>query len=216
MRWAGTVSMIAMTGTILVASEAKEREVRFKKEDIGKVPTGWKAEKTGTGQGSVWKVVEDNTAPSKTGLVVAQTAESPTNVFNLCVLNDGNYKDLELTVLFKAIKGSTDQGGGLVWRYKDANNYYIARMNPLEDNFRVYKVQDGKRTQFASAEAKVPLGEWHTMKIEHKGDHIECYLDGKKYFDVRDSTFNDAGKVGLWSKADAQSYFDDLKIKYDE
>jgi hypothetical protein len=216
MRWISTVGVVAIAGTALLATEVKERVLRFKKDDLGKAPTGWKVAKTGTGAGSEWKVVADETAPSKTGFVLAQTAESPNAVFNLCVADDTNYKDVEITVAFKAMKGELDQGGGPVWRYKDANNYYVARMNPLEDNFRVYKVQDGKRAQFASAEAKVPAGEWHRIKIEHKGDHIECYLDDKKLLDVKDATFTNAGKVGLWSKADAQTRFDDLKVNYNE
>jgi hypothetical protein len=116
-------------------------------------------------------------------------------------------------VAFKANKGDKDQGGGIVWRYQDANNYYIARMNPLEDNFRVYKVVAGKRAkEFQNAEVKVKAGEWHTLKVRMVGDHIQCYLDGKKYLDVKDSTFARAGKIGLWTKADAQTHFDDLKV----
>ena len=98
-------------------------------------------------------------------------------------------------------------------RYQDNNNYYIARMNPLEDNFRVYKVVAGKRMQLQTREdLKVKAGEWRKLKIEMDGDHIQCYLDGEKYLDARDNTFPDAGKVGLWTKADAQTYFDELKI----
>jgi hypothetical protein len=216
MRWISMTGLVAVLGGFLLASDQKARAFKFKKEDLGRVPAGWKAAKTGTGEGSVWKVVSDDTAPSKSGYVLAQTAESPNNVFNICVADDANYKDVEISVAFKAMTGKLDQGGGVVWRYKDANNYYIARMNPLEDNFRVYKVQDGKRTQFASAEVKIPTGTWHTMKIEHRGDHIVCYLDDKQHLDVHDSTFNDAGKIGLWSKADAQSYFDGLKVEYSE
>jgi hypothetical protein len=216
MRWFSAIGVVAVMGASLLAGDEKERTFRFKKEDAGKVPAGWKAAKTGQGEGSVWKVVADDTAPSKSGYVLAQTAESPSNVFNICVADDTNYKDVEISVAFKAIKGKNDQGGGLVWRYKDANNYYICRMNPLEDNFRVYKVQDGKRSQFASADVKVPAGEWHRMKVEQKGEHIECYLDSKMYLDVKDDTFKGAGKIGLWSKADAQSYFDDLTVEYEE
>jgi hypothetical protein len=158
-------------------------------------------------------VVADDTAPSKSGYVLAQTAESPSGLFNLCVLDDGKYKDLELSVQFKAMRGKNDQGGGLVWRYQDANNYYIARMNPLEDNFRVYKVVAGKRVQLESKEGlKVPAGEWHTIKVEQKGDRLECYLDGKKYLEAKDSTFKDAGNVGLWSKSDAQTHFDQFQV----
>lgn len=217
MRWLHTVGVVAILGTVLCAAEEKTRVFKFKKDDVGKVPTGWKAEKTGTGEGSIWKVTTDDTAPSKTGLVLAQTAESPNGLFNICVADDTKYKDVEISVAFKANKGKLDQGGGLVWRYKDNNNYYIARMNPLEDNFRVYKTVNGKRMQLATKEdLKVPTGEWHRMKIENKGDHIECYLDDKLYLDVKDGTFMEAGKIGLWSKADAQSYFDDLTVEYEE
>ena len=216
MRVLNTMTAVAVLVAAAVAAEEKVRMFQFKKEDAGKLPAAWKADKTGKGDGSVWKVVADETAPSKTGYVLAQTAESPNGLFNLCVIEDTDYKDVEISVAFKAIKGKLDQGGGLVWRYKDANNYYICRMNPLEDNFRVYKVQDGTRKQFASAEVTVPAGEWHRIKVEHQGDHIECFLDGKKLLDVKDSTFLGAGKIGLWSKADAQTYFDDLKVEYDE
>jgi hypothetical protein len=184
----------------------------FAKADAGKVPAGWKAAHTGKGEGSVWKVVADNTAPSKSGYALAQTAESPNAYFNLCVSDKPSIKNVELQVYFKAVKGKADQGGGLVWRYQDADNYYIARMNPLEDNFRVYKVVAGKRIQLQTKEGlKVSAGTWHTLSIRHVDDTIECSLDGKKYLEATDSTFTKAGKVGLWTKADAQTYFDDMR-----
>src|SRR4029077_8517793 len=139
--------------------------------------------KTGEGEGSVWKVVEDDTAPSKSGYVLAQTAESPNAVFNVCVAEDTKYKDVELTVSFKPIAGKNDQGGGFVWRYQDPNNYYIARLNPAgkASSFAVYKVENGKRSQFQGKSLpKVPVGEWHKLMVKMKGDNIECYFDGKK------------------------------------
>src|SRR5205807_9860332 len=143
--------------------------------------------------GSVWKVVADDTAPSKKGLVLAQTAESPSSLYNLCVVDDTNARDVEIRVAFKAVRGDADQGGGIVWRYQDANNYYIARMNPLEDNYRLYKVVAGKRTQLETEEElKVPVGEWHELKIKLKADRIECFLDGKKELDTRYKTFAEA------------------------
>src|SRR5207244_5427887 len=141
---------------------------------------------------------------------LAQTTADKDALFNLCVADEPSLKDVEVSVTFKAIKGERDQGGGIVWRYQDANNYYVARMNPLEDNFRVYKVVAGKRSkEFQNVEVKVPANEWHVLKIGMQGDHIQCYLDGKKHLDVKDATFAEAGKVGLWTKADAQTYFDD-------
>ncbi len=212
MRWLGVLCILAISG-ILHAADEKPRTFTFGKDDLGKTPKGWTAASTGKGEGSVWKVVADDTAPSKTGHVIAQTAEGPNPFFNLCVADDTSYKDVEMTVSFKAMKGKLDQGGGLVWRYQDNNNYNIARMNPLEDNFRVYKVVGGKRIQLATKEdLKVKAGEWHTITIKMVGEQIECSLDGMKHLEAKDDTFTKAGKVGLWSKADAQSYFDNLKV----
>ena len=199
---------------LLVAEEGKTRLLTFGKDGLGKVPAGWTAGHTGKGGAGAWKVVADDTAPSKSGHALAQTGESPGPVFNLCVADDSNVKDVEVSVRFKANRGKRDQGGGIVWRYQDANNYYIARMNPLEDNYRVYKVIAGKRIQLGTKEGlKIPTGEWHNLKIKMVGNHIECFLDGKKELDAKDDTIKEAGQVGLWSKADAQSHFDQFTVK---
>jgi len=209
------LTALSMVLVMVTLSRAEEKAtlMKFNKEDAGKVPAGWTSDKTGKGEGSVWKVVEDDTAPAKSGYTLAQTAESPNAMFNLCVADRPVLKDVEVSVAFKAVKGAKDQGGGIVWRYQDNNNYYIARMNPLEDNYRLYHVVNGKRTQIAGKEGiKVPAGEWHTLKIEMKGDEIECYLDGKKELEFKDKTIEKAGKVGLWSKADARTHFDQFTV----
>src|SRR6516165_4721472 len=214
MRWTTVVVLVGLAGAAVCGDQGKERAFKFGKDDVGKVPAGWKAEQTGKGEGSVWKVVADETAPSKSGYALAQTAKSPGNVFNICVAEDTKYKDVELSVSFKAVAGDADQGGGFVWRYKDNNNYYICRMNPLEDNYRVYKVVAGKRIQLGTKEGiKVPTGTWHKLKVEVKGNKMEGYLDGEKIWEITDNTYTDAGKVGLWSKADAQSHFDEFKAE---
>jgi hypothetical protein len=206
-----TAAAAVLATAVATAADEKPLDVKFAKADVGKVPAGWKSAQTGKGE-SVWKVVADDTAPSKSGYALAQTTDNPDALFNLCVADGPTFKDVEASVSFKAIKGKNDQGGGIVWRYQDANNYYIARMNPLESNFRVYKVVDGKRAkEFQSADVKVPAGEWHTLKIKQVGDHIECFLDGKKHLDVKDDSITKAGKVGLWTKADAQTHFDEFK-----
>jgi hypothetical protein len=213
MRKIGLAVLVSCCVTTFATAQGKVREFPFSKDDADKVPAGWKAERTGKGEGSVWKVVKDSTAPSKRGYVLAQTAAGPSSLFNVCVAQDTSYQDVEVSVAFKANHGNRDQGGGIVWRYQDANNYYVARMNPLEDNFRVYKVAAGKRSaEFQDAEIKIPEGEWHTLKIKMIGDHIECFIDGKKYLDVRDASITKAGKVGLWTKADAQTSFDQFAV----
>ncbi len=209
-----TVLVVLLLGAALAAGEEKKPLFQLGKSDEGRLPAGWKAAKTGKGEGSVWKVVADETAPSKSGYVLAQTAEGPSSLFNVCVAEDTKYKDVELSVAFKAVAGKKDQGGGFVWRYQDNDNYYLCRLNPLEDNYRVYKVVNGKRSaEFQDETVKVPLNEWHTLKAKMVGDHIECFLDGKKILDVKDSSITEVGKVGLWTKADAQTHFDQFTVK---
>ena len=157
-----------------------------------------------------WNVVADNDAPSKPN-ALAQLARSSGPTFNIALAGDTNYKDVDISVSMKAIAGNTDQGGGLVWRAKDARNYYIARYNPLEDNYRVYKVQDGRRSELQSADIRKSPG-WHSLRITMVGDRIECYYDGRQYLDVQDTTFSGSGKIGLWTKADAQTHFDNLSV----
>ncbi len=195
------------------AADSAPRTVTFAKDAVDKLPAGWNAAQTGEGEGSLWKVLADDSAPSKSGFALAQTAAGPSRLFNLCVLDDTHYQNLELSVQFKAVHGETDQGGGVAWRYQDENNYYVCRYNPLEENFRVYKVENGKRTQLQTKESvKFPAGTWHTLSVSQVDDHIECSLDGEKYLDVTDGTFKEAGKVGLWTKADAATNFDQFTV----
>ncbi len=112
----------------------------------------------------------------------------------------------------KSVSGDVDRAAGLVFRLKDANNYYIVRANALEDNYRLYHVVNGNRVQFAGANFKVASGEWHELRVECVGNHITCYYDNEKKIDATDDTFKEAGKVGLWTKADSVTYFDDLRV----
>jgi hypothetical protein len=208
-----TWATVGFLSASLLAAAAEPSAWKLTRESVGKLPPGWLADKTGTGEGSVWKVVADDTAPSKSGLVLAQTAAGPNAMFNLCVRLEGSFKDVVLRVAFKAVKGELDQGGGFVWRYQDANNYYVARFNPLEDNYRFYHVIDGKRTQLVTKEGiKIPAGTWHTLAVKHVGDKIECSVDGRKQLEATDATIQKPGKVGLWTKADAQTHFDNFQI----
>jgi hypothetical protein len=201
----------------MVASSTVDASIPFvlalKEVPVGDLPEGWTATQTGEGSGSVWKVVEDATAPNGQKALAPTSDQGPNRLFNLCVAEKSSFRDIDLTVAFKAVAGKLDQGGGAVWRYRDTKNYYIARMNPLEDNYRVYKVVDGNRIQLGSADLKVPAGQWHTLRIVQEADHIQCYLNGKLYLDVADDTLKDAGKIGLWTKADAQTYFADLQAR---
>jgi hypothetical protein len=128
------------------------------------------------------------------------------------VLNKFAYRDFSASVKIKAISGVEDQGGGLIWRYKDRNNYYIARYNPLENNFRLYRIVNGVRKQLESTDGDIKQGEWFTLAIQMKGNKITCTLNGKTMIESTDKTFESAGLIGFWTKADAVTHFDDLKI----
>jgi hypothetical protein len=156
-----------------------------------------------------WVVQEILDAPAGSKALV-QVADSPRPYFNLAVVQGEKFRDLKLTVKMKTLAGRIDQGGGLVWRYQDADNYYVARVNPLEDNFRVYRVNCGQREMLGSADAKAQGGMWHTLSITMEGNHITCELNGQKLLDVTDEAFPNAGQVGVWTKADANTAFDNL------
>ena len=125
-------------------------------------------------------------------------------------LHDTNLKDGFVEVKFKPISGREDQAGGLVWRAKDANNYYVARANALEDNVTIYHTINGRRTERNRASMKVAANQWHTLRVEFQGAHFTVMCDGKKALDWDDLTFKDAGKVGVWTKADSVTAFDDF------
>jgi hypothetical protein len=197
--------------TLWAGADDKVRSWLFEADREGDLPAGWHAAHTYEGTGSVWKIVTDATAPAGSKVLAQTSSAGPNKFFNLCVAQDANYRDVDLSVSLKAVSGKQDQGGGLVWRYQDADNYYLARANPLEDNFRVYKVEKSVRTMFASADIKIPAGEWHRLRVEQNGTRIRCYLNGKQHLEVTDETFAGPGKVGLWTKADAVTYFDDLQ-----
>lgn len=184
----------------------------FDSDKMGEIPAGFHGARTGQGAEGTWVVMADPTAPSKPN-VVAQTSRDRTDYrFPLLIADHGSFKDLEISVKFKAVEGEVDRAGGLVFRLKDANNDYIVRANALEDNYRLYHVVNGRRIQFAGSNFKVTSAEWHELRVEAVGNKFICYYDGAKKIEATDDTFKDAGKIGLWTKADSLTYFDDLKV----
>ncbi|MCH8054384.1 MAG: hypothetical protein IH895_10005, partial [Planctomycetes bacterium] len=133
--------------------------------------------------------------------------------FNIAVQENATYADLDLSVKVKGVSGEEDQGGGPLWRCTDESNYYICRFNPLEDNFRLYKVIDGKRKQLATVKIETEAGKWYTVRVTMIDFEIACYLDGKKLLEAEDASLTEAGVIGLWTKADAVTSFDDLMVK---
>jgi hypothetical protein len=195
-----------------VQTAGKQLTYGFDQDAAGKLPGGLHAALTGQGSPGAWSVQPDSTAPSKPN-VLAQTSTDKTDYrFPLLIADAGSFRDLDLSVTFKAVAGDVDRAGGLVFRLRDANNYYVLRANALEDNFNLYKVVDGRRREITGSRVKVSSGDWHELRVEAVANKITCYINGKKKIEATDDTFNDAGKIGLWTKADSVSYFDDLRV----
>jgi len=191
--------------TSLTNSKALSESVNFDDLKTGAPPPGWTATKTGKGAAK-WAVVADDSAPSKPN-VLKQSGEA---TYPVCIKDDASLKDGFVEVKFKPISGKEDQAGGVIWRCKDADNYYIARANALEDNVTIYHTIKGRRTEKKRTEMKVSSNDWHTLRVDFQGSHFTVTFDGKKAIEWDDETFKDAGKVGVWTKADSVTLFDDF------
>ena len=208
----------ALTGLIYIAVNAAEAPLGFDRDATGRVPTGWTNHITGEGTPR-WTVERDPTAPSPSQ-VLKQSRVVPRSSYPLCLLETSTVKDGLVEVKFKAVSGEIDQAAGVVWRARDAANYYVCRANALENNVVLYKVEQGKRTALDitgrtggyGVEAKITPATWHTLRVEFVGRHHRVLLNGVELFSVNDSTFLYAGKVGLWTKADSVTLFDDFCV----
>jgi uncharacterized membrane protein YkoI len=185
----------------------------FEDMSPGSTPKGFAvAETNGTNQPAAWSVVRDNAAAEGKQVLSVKSANAG-QTFNMLLSENAFPANLELAVKLRADSGEEDQGGGLVWRARDEKNYYITRWNPLESNLRIYKVEDGKRTQLQSARIEAPGGAtWHTLGVRVHGAKMRVDFDGKALLEIEDATFTNPGKVGLWTKADASCSFDSLAI----
>jgi hypothetical protein len=188
----------------------------FEQDTVGTTPKGFTvAETKGAGTPAKWPVEALKDDPKRKNVVKVETKNLEA-VFNLLLTDAAFEADVSVSVDLKAGTGEDDQGGGLLWRAKDANNYYVARWNPLEKNLRAYKVVDGVRTQLQSVEVEADPKTWHNLVVAIRGKGATIAFDGKPLIFLDDATFPDGGKVGLWTKADASTWFDNLVISPDK
>jgi hypothetical protein len=207
------IVLAIMLVALVLDSGMLAQTVNFDNEKVGTSPSGWTCTQTGRGEAK-WAVVSDDTAPSKPNVL----KQSGVATFPICLKDDINLKNGFVEVKFKPVSGKEDQAGGLVWRAKDANNYYIFRANANEDNAVLYKTVNGKRSPLDivgrkggyGISEKVVSGQWHTLRVEFVGTRFKAFFDGKHMFDVEDSTFSEAGEIGVWTKADSVTLFDDF------
>jgi len=181
--------------------------VNFDTAAVGQLPPGWTSAKTGQGAPQ-WIVVTDDSAPSKPN-VLKQSGQA---TYPLCLKEDSRIQDGFVEVKFKPISGKQDQAGGVVWRCQDADNYYVARANALEDNLTIYHTINGQRVSFKNVETKVTPGQWHTLRVDFQANRFAVTFDGRKLLEADDDSFKAAGKVGVWTKADSVTAFDDFSF----
>jgi hypothetical protein len=189
----------------LVVTAAQAATVNFDDATPGQPPPGWTSTRTGKGLPR-WMVEKDETAPSKPN-VLKQSGEA---TYPVCIKDDTSIKDGFVEVKFKPVSGKEDQAGGLIWRCQDADNYYVARANALEDNVTIYHTIKGKRVSFKNTNTKVTSGAWHTLRVDFDGKRFIVTFDGNKVIEATDDSLTEAGKVGLWTKADSVTLFDDF------
>lgn len=189
----------------VVAVSAQAEMVSFDKDAPGTAPAGWTAGVTGKGTHR-WTVETDPTAPSPPQVL----KQSGKGDFPWCVRKATSLADGFVEVKFKPISGREDQAGGVVWRWKDGDNYYVARANALENNVSLYYTESGRRKTIKYVDAPAAGNQWHLLRVEFQGARIRVILDGKTYISVDDSHITGAGAVGVWTKADSVTLFDDF------
>lgn len=196
---------------------AQTRTVDFDGFPVGQPPAGFSFGHTrNVGAPGRWVVQEEGGNRFLAQLEADRTGSR----FPIAVLDGVNAADLDLSVRFKPVSGRGDQAAGIVWRYQDQDNYFIVRANALENNVVLYKVENGRRTDLPlrgegrtyGKPAEVPAGQWSTLRVVATGSLFEVYYNGRKLYEVEDETFTRAGRVGVWTKADSITYFDDLSI----
>jgi hypothetical protein len=195
---------IAMA-SVFAATAAVADTINFDRDPPGRLPAAWKQGVTGHGS-ALWAVRADQSAPSKPNVL----QQSASGAFPWCVLTGSSIENGFVEVRFKSISGREDQAGGVVWRWKDGDNYYVARANALEDNVSLYHTTNGRRITIKYVDAPVAKNVWHTLRVEFSGKRIKVALDGKTYIELEDANIGGTGAVGLWTKADSVTSFDDF------
>jgi hypothetical protein len=196
----------SLAGIAAAALSAGAHGTNFGADAPGALPSGWTCGVTGHGRPH-WAVAADAQSPSGSGKVLMQ---SGSGTFPWCVQSGMSIADGFVEVKFMPISGREDQAGGVVWRFKDGDHYYVARANALENNVSLYYTENGSRKTLKYVDAPVAAGAWHTLRVEFAGAHITVSLDGKRRIELDDSHIAGAGAVGVWTKADSVTAFDEF------
>jgi hypothetical protein len=200
-------NLVLTAAMITAATAALADSENFDQTPAGSLPSNWGCGVTGKGS-PIWKVEADGSAPSQPNVL----KQSGSGTFPWCVKKDVSIKDGYAEVQFKPLEGREDDAVGVVWRWKDGDNYYVARANALENNVTIFQTVKGTRRQFKSVNMKVSSNQWHTLRVDFEGNRFKVVFDGKVALEATDDTFKDPGAVGVWTKADSVTAFDDFSF----
>lgn len=195
------------------AAESELRRLDFEDAAVGGPPRGFSFALTGGGPPARWTILEDASSPAGSKVLVEVSRDRTDNRFPLAILDGVTARDVAISVRFRPVSGTVDQAAGVAVRLRDARNYYIARANALENNVRLYRVVDGRRIQFAGAEIRVQRDRWQALGLRVEGDQLAVSMNGRELFTAADRTFAEAGRLGLWIKADSVTHFDALEVR---
>jgi hypothetical protein len=205
----------------LICSIASAETIRFDAGKPGTLPSDWAVAMTHAGGEPRWQIVSDPGAPSPPYVLAQLSQDRTAGRFPLAIWSGAAIRNGEVSVAFKTVSGAIDQAAGIVWRYQDPNNYYIVRANALENNIVLYKVEKGVRLSLApkgkpsrsyGVKHEVPKGQWNTLRIVFNDSHFIVYFNREQVFEAEDQTFRNAGRTGVWTKADSVTYFDDFSV----
>ena len=207
--------LLAAAALDAARAHAQPRRMRqdFEGMPVGVPPAGFSIGLTGGGPPPRWVVLEDPSAPTGPHVLAEISRDRTDARFPIVIVESFEARDVAVSVGFRPVDGRVDQAAGLVVRFRDARNYYVARANALEDNVRIYRVVDGRRIQFAGADIRVPRERWQVLGLAVRGERFEVFLNGRMLFAASDRTFAGVGRIGVWTKADSLTHFDALEAE---
>jgi hypothetical protein len=187
--------------------------VNFDGFKLGQVPPGWTVLKSANGGTAGWEIRKDHTAPTQPYVFAQVSGDAKETKTPLAILDDPNTRDADISVRIKLISGREGLAGGVVWRYHDENNYYLARANANDNTVSVFRVENGRRIPIlAGVRHPIPANSWSILKVSARGPRFQVFIDHRRVLDGQDRTFAAPGRVGLWTLADSTIYFDDFRV----
>lgn len=214
----GFVLMISLSASpvgpllVAIAQGSTDHAWSFDSEPVGTLPKGFSIGSLFDGRpAGDWQIMEFKEAPSLPHVFAQRMNTGAEHAYKTVLVQDMAVADLDLQVSFLAVGGKGDMGGGLIWRAADDRNYYLARANPLEQNIRAYRVVKGVRHLLMNFDQVIPVHKWHRLRVVAQDQRFEVFFDGRSVLKLSDQTFT-SGRIGLWTKSDAVTYFDDLQL----